>query len=109
MRQRRIISSSIRVMGRHRLRTFFMMLGTLIGVTALTVVTALGQGTQRQMMDRMDRMFSGSSIFVTASAASRSSPHGPRTTTLTLGDLDAIETTFPEAVVASDCGSRKRP
>lgn len=102
MKTQRLISSGVRSLGRNKARTFFMMLGTLIGVTALTVVTAVGQGTQQQIMDRMDRMLGGSSIFVSATSPSRGNPHGSgRTTTFTLADLEAIESAFPQ-VVASD-------
>jgi putative ABC transport system permease protein len=84
-------------MGRHRLRTFFMMLGTFVGVLALTIVVAIGKGTRDTMISRIDKIFSGSSILLSASGGgSRGGPHatGP-VTTLTIDDLDAIQASIP--------------
>ena len=50
MRTRRLLRHGLRGMGRHRLRTFFMMLGTFVGVLALTIVVAIGQGTRDSMI-----------------------------------------------------------
>jgi putative ABC transport system permease protein len=84
-------------MGRHKLRTFFMMLGTFIGVLALTLVVAIGQGTRDTVIARIDKIFSGSSILLSASGGgSRGGPHGTGpTTTLTIDDLNAIERSVP--------------
>ena len=46
MKTQRLALHGVRGMGRHRLRTFFMMLGTFVGVLALTLVVAIGQGTR---------------------------------------------------------------
>lgn len=102
MKTRRMIASSLRSMRRNRLRTFFMMLGTLIGVTALTVVFALGRGTQEAVMRQVERMFSGSSIILNSgSGMLKSGPHAPApTTTLMPADIDAIETEVPAVQVA---------
>jgi putative ABC transport system permease protein len=80
------------------MRTFFMTLGTLIGVTALTVVVAYGRGTQEAVLENISRMFSGSTIMLSAGGGGMmGGPHssGP-TTTLTLEDLDAIAAAVPE-------------
>jgi putative ABC transport system permease protein len=102
MKTSRVISSSLRAMNRNKLRTFFMMLGTLIGVTALTVVMALGRGTQDAVMSQIERFFSGSSIILNAgSGMMGGGPHasGP-TTTLVPGDIDAIEAEVAGVLVA---------
>ena len=103
MKTSRMVRSGVASLWRHKLRTFFMTLGTLIGVTALTVVVAYGRGTQEAVLDNIDMMFSGSSILVMAGGGGMMSGTrrvGP-TTTLTLDDLDAIVAEVPE-VVASD-------
>ncbi|MGD8868307.1 MAG: ABC transporter permease [Gemmatimonadales bacterium] len=102
MKTRRMIVSSLRSMRRNKLRTFFMMLGTLIGVTALTVVFALGRGTQEALMRQVERMLSGSSIILNSgSGVRRSGPHAPGpTTTLIPADIDAIEAEVPAVLVA---------
>ncbi len=103
MKTRRMVVSSIRTMGRNKLRTFFMMLGTLIGVAALIVVVALGQGTQRAVLSSIQRMFSGSTILLSAGSGMRGDDPraGGPTSTLTLADLEAIQAEVP-AVDLSD-------
>ncbi|MGH7718208.1 MAG: ABC transporter permease [Gemmatimonadaceae bacterium] len=94
-RTARILRNGLRGMSRNRLRTFFMMLGTFVGVSALTVLVAIGRGTQREVLERMERMFSGSTILL-RSGGSRviGGAHGPPTTTLTLDDIRAIDSTL---------------
>jgi len=88
----RLIAAGLRTLGRHRARTAFMMLGTFVGVAALTVVVAVGQGAQQDVLDRFDRMFSGSSIMLMAGSRShRQGPHASSVTTLTLEDLAAVQ------------------
>ena len=103
MRTGRMMRSAVASLGRHRLRTFLMMLGTLIGVTALTVVVAYGRGTRDAVLDNFNRLFGGSTIILMAGGGGhRGGPHeGGRSTTLTLEDLRAIEAALPE-IAASD-------
>ena len=99
MKTNRVMSSSLRALKRNKLRTFFMMLGTLIGVTALTVVVALGQGAQQEVLDHFQRMFSGSQIRLQAIAESQHGVNTSTSTTLTIADLDAIQSTIPGVVM----------
>jgi len=95
---KRIFQHGLRGMGRHKLRTFFMMLGTFVGVLALIVVVAIGRGTREVVLERIDKIFSGSSIMLSAGGGgSRGGPHGSGpTTTLTVDDLNYILETVPE-------------
>jgi putative ABC transport system permease protein len=88
-------------MGRHRLRTFFMMLGTFVGVLSLTVVLAIGQGTRDAVMGNMERMFSGNSILLSAGGGGMMGGPGADgpTTTLTEEDLEEIRNSIPEIQV----------
>lgn len=91
-RNGRLVAASLRSLGRHRARTIIMMLGTFVGVAALTVVVAIGQGAQQEMLDRFDRMFSGSSIILRAGATTHSrGPRASSVTTLTLEDMAAVQ------------------
>ncbi len=98
MRTRRIFRSSFRIMARHKLRTSFMMLGILVGIAALTLIFAIGRGTQEKVMANIERVFDASSIMITAGGNRMMG--GPQTegqvTTLTLGDLAAIAEELPE-------------
>lgn len=40
----------------NKIRTFFMLISVFVGITALMTVVALGQGTQEQIVERLDRM-----------------------------------------------------
>jgi putative ABC transport system permease protein len=89
-------------MGANRLRTFFMMLGTFVGVAALTVIMAFGQGTQRDMMDRVQRMLGGSTILLRAGGSRMvgGAHSGGPTTTFTMDDLQAIRARVPAVKLA---------
>ena len=97
MKTKRLIRHGLRDMGRHRLRTFFMMLGTFVGVLALTVVMAIGQGTREAVTENMERMFAGNSILLSAGGGGMmggGGADGP-TTTLTEADLEEIQASVP--------------
>ncbi len=100
MKTKRLISHGLRGMGRHRLRTFFMMLGTFIGVLALTIVVAIGQGTRDNVMGMVEQLFTGSSIMLMpGGGGSRGGPHATgANTTLTVEDLEEIQSTVPRIV-----------
>lgn len=90
----RLLANSARSLGANRLRTFFMMLGTFAGVATLTIMVAMGRSAQRDVLERMDRLLSGSTILLRAGGLrTEGGPHtvtGP-TTTLNLRDLAAVE------------------
>ncbi len=60
----RIVSSGFKILGRNRLRTFFMTLGIIVGTVALFLSMSFGEGSRREMMNSIDHMFSKSSIFL---------------------------------------------
>jgi len=97
MKNGRIIKSGFRIMGRHKMRTFFMMVGIIIGITALTLILSVGQGTEQKVMDSLESMFSADSIMISAtSGQTRGGPHsGGPTTTFTVDDLDVMQEEIP--------------
>ncbi|MCP4217565.1 MAG: FtsX-like permease family protein [bacterium] len=93
MKKRNIIKSGFRVMGRYKLRTFFMMLGVVIGILSLTLVLALGKGTKQEMINKVERLFSASNILVNAGGTNLQERHdatGPAGN-LTLEDMEALK------------------
>ncbi len=40
----------------NKVRTFFMLISVFVGITALMTVVSLGQGTQAQILERLDRV-----------------------------------------------------
>ena len=97
MKTQRLIRHGLRDMGRHRLRTFFMMLGTFVGVLALTVTLAIGQGTREAVTENIERMFSGNSILISAGGGGMMGGPGANgpTTTLVVEDLEEIQASIP--------------
>jgi len=47
---------ALRALSVHKLRTFFMMLGVIVGIATLTVIVSLGQRTRQQVMERFKNM-----------------------------------------------------
>lgn len=85
MKMFRLVKEGTRALGARKLRTFFMMLGTIVGITALTVIMAIGAGTEREVMNRV-KGFGFRAIIV--SAGGGRGPLGPRATTTTLREED---------------------
>jgi putative ABC transport system permease protein len=56
MQTTKILLQAARTMGRYRIRTLLMMLGVLIGISSLAVLTAIGEGTKRETMQRFKNM-----------------------------------------------------
>ena len=101
MRYVRVPRQSLRTLTRHRGRAFLMMLGTFVGVSALTVLLAIGRGTQQQVLQRFDAFFGGSSVFIRAGGGRhRPGAHGTSTATLTVGDIRAVDSAMAQVVLA---------
>lgn len=56
MHTTKIFLQATRTMGRYRIRTLLMMLGVLVGISSLAVLTAIGEGTKRETMQRFKNM-----------------------------------------------------
>ncbi len=86
-----MISEAWHAMGANRLRTFLTMLGMVIGVGAVILMLAIGQGAQFQVDQSISSM--GSNLFIILSGASTSG--GVRSgsgavPTLTISDAEAL-------------------
>ncbi|MBI4663288.1 MAG: ABC transporter permease [Verrucomicrobia bacterium] len=88
----RLVKQGLQALGSHKLRTFFMMVGTLIGIAALTVIMAMGAGTERAVMKRVS-VFGFRAIMVMAGGG-KTFPPSPADT-LRLDDVDAIRSQVP--------------
>jgi putative ABC transport system permease protein len=56
MHTAKIFLQAVRTISRYRMRALLMMLGVLIGISSLAVLTAIGEGTKRQTMQRFKNM-----------------------------------------------------
>ncbi len=88
MNTKLLLKSSLRILSRNKLRTFFMSIGVALGVATLVAGQSLGTGAGKQISERMDKMFSPGSIYIF-------SP------TLSNADLEAIEDQLEQVVAAS--------
>jgi putative ABC transport system permease protein len=99
MKTDRLLAHSIRALARYPLRTFFIMLSSLIGVAALTFVLCVGTGARRKMLTTVRQIFGDSGILIGAG------PHramgGPRSDAarLTIDDIEAVAKAVPEIEV----------
>ncbi len=75
---------SLKGLTANKLRTFFMMLGVLIGITTLTVIVSVGQGAKVQVMQKMENLSAFGAVMVI--------PGGGMTRSL--GSVDAVPATL---------------
>jgi putative ABC transport system permease protein len=92
----RLLRSSLRALRRQRLRTAFMMLGSLIGVAALTFVLTVGAAAQQKILATVRQLFGPSSIVVTAGGGFfMGGPHG-QAARMPLDDAAALARAVPD-------------
>jgi putative ABC transport system permease protein len=95
MRIQRIIGEGLRALGANKTRTFFMMAGTIVGIAALTVIMAMGRGTERKVMKRVES-FGPRAMMLIAGGGKDMPPPDMTTTTLTLEDAQAVREQITE-------------
>jgi putative ABC transport system permease protein len=86
-----MLAEAWQAMGANRLRTFLTMLGMVIGVGAVILMLAVGQGAQQQVQESIASM--GSNLFIVLSGSTTSGGlrmGGGAAPTLTLADAQAI-------------------
>jgi len=89
---RPMLGEAWHAMGANRLRTFLTMLGMVIGVGAVVLMMAIGQGAQEQIKASISSL--GSNLFIVIAGAPMSSgvrAGGGSAVTLTVEDAHAIE------------------
>jgi len=95
MKNARLARHSLRMMGRYKLRTSFMMLGSVIGIAALTFVISVGQSAQQKILKTVGQMFGDSGVVIhDGGGEMMGGPHGPGTR-LKIDDIAAIAKELP--------------
>ena len=89
MRIQRIVDQGIQALVANKTRTFFMMAGTIVGITALTVIMALGKGTEKKVMKRV-KTFGPRAMMLIAGGGKDMPPPDLTVTTLTWDDARAV-------------------
>jgi len=85
----RIIGQGTQALGTNKMRTFFMMVGTIVGIAALTVIMAMGNGAEQKVMKRIEG-FGPRAIMLIAGGGKDLPPPDLTVTTLTLDDAEAV-------------------
>lgn len=92
MKVGRAVSVAFRSLGRNRLRTFLMMIGIVIGITALTLIVAVGLGARRRVMERVQKFgLDGIVVFAGSNFEHGRMGQSEPVATLKLDDADAIQ------------------
>ncbi len=88
---------SLKGLTANKLRTFFMMLGVLIGITALTVIVSVGQGAKVQVMQKMEKLSAFGAVMVIPGGGMTRGLASVDTVpaTLTAEDAQAIQAEVP--------------
>jgi putative ABC transport system permease protein len=96
MNAARLAKSSLRAMARYKLRSAFMMVGSFVGVAALTFVVGVGTAARRKILDTVHQIFGPSSVIVSAGGGFFMG--GPRgeAARLTLDDVEALAASLPD-------------
>ena len=89
MRVLRIAGEGAQSLAANKVRTFFMMAGTIVGIAALTVIMAIGKGTERKVMQRVES-FGPRAIMLIAGGGKDLPPPDMNITTLRLEDAQAV-------------------
>src|SRR5512145_2441908 len=97
MNKKETLKSSLRILKRNKMRTFFMVLGIIIGVASLSITFTIGKGFQKQITERAKKYLGSSDILVTAvkTKLEGKSVDNNLVSTLTIDDLKAIASEVP--------------
>lgn len=91
----RLVRHSVVMMGRHKVRTGFMMVGSFIGVAALTLVISVSLTMSRKMLVMFRQVFGDASIMVQDGGAHMmGAPRNPGTR-LKIDDIEAVVKQVP--------------
>ncbi|MBN2287689.1 MAG: ABC transporter permease [Candidatus Glassbacteria bacterium] len=89
MRALGVAAEGLSALGARKLRAFFMMAGTIVGIAALVVIMAVGKGTERKVMKRVNN-WGPRAIMLISGGGKDLPPPDMTVTTLTLEDADAV-------------------
>jgi len=89
MRVLRIAGEGAQALAANKVRTFFMMAGTIVGIAALTVIMAIGKGTEAKVMKRVET-WGPRAMMLIAGGGKALPPPDMKVTTLRLEDAQAI-------------------
>jgi putative ABC transport system permease protein len=91
----RLVRHSLRSITRFKLRSGFMMLGSFLGVAALTLVLSIGESAERKILSTVRQLFGSSSVLVFSGGGRMMG--GPRSggARMTLADVEELARELP--------------
>src|SRR5262249_52823074 len=92
----RLVMHSLSTLARYRLRSAFVMLGSLVGVAALTLVVSIGQGVQAKVLRTVKQVLGDSSILVMSGGSRILGSPREGASRLTIDDLNAVAAELAE-------------
>jgi putative ABC transport system permease protein len=107
MKMQRIMVEGIRGLASNKLRAFFMMAGTIAGIAALTVIMAMGKGTEKKVMKRVEN-FGPRALMLISGGGKDLPPPDFSVTTLTLGDAEAVQNQIQNIEAVAPVASKRR-
>ncbi|MBK7105949.1 MAG: ABC transporter permease [Ignavibacteriae bacterium] len=91
MKTERIIKTAFRGLSKNKMRTFFMMVGIVIGIMAITMVISVGLGAEERVMERVKKFgFESIMVFSGGGTQLMGNESEAPTTTLKLSDAEAL-------------------
>jgi putative ABC transport system permease protein len=103
MRLARNLILSIKALVRHRIRTALALSGMAVGVGAVLVMTAIGEGSEQQAISEIDAL--GRNLLIVSAADAARVPWRQRTVskvnTLVLADADAVRVGAPDVALVA--------
>jgi putative ABC transport system permease protein len=85
----RVMRQGFASLGVHKLRTFFMMVGTIVGIAALVVIMAVGKATNMRVMQRVNN-FGPRAMMLIPGGGRDLPPPDPNVKTLMPEDAEAV-------------------
>jgi putative ABC transport system permease protein len=95
MNTRRMLAQSFGSMRRYKLRSAFMMLGSFLGVAALTFAVSLGQGMQAKVMRTVRQIMGDASVVVIGGGGRLMGSPRAGAARLTTDDISAVVKEVP--------------
>jgi putative ABC transport system permease protein len=92
-RRNRILKSGFSRIKSYKLRTFFMMLGIIIGIASLSLTLTLGNGIEKKIMQSVSKIFNSNNIVISAAMLDAKGPRKNidfQNTSLKKADIEAI-------------------
>lgn len=97
MNNYKIVTSSFRILRRNKLNTFFMILGVVIGIAALSLTFSMGMGAEQQITEKVKNLFNPNNILITSGRVELESGRSSESsvTNLKMEDIEAIMNEVP--------------